>query len=380
MIDLYYRKPNNKRSKVALLKVLLAFFLGILIGGIVVVYIAPKYFYGKIIPNPSWYNRGETIINIEDKEGALSIVPAVAKKAMPSVVGIVAIENSKDLLGEGEFSEGLGSGVVLSEDGYILTNAHVINNGDAEKIEVKLFDGRNLEAKQLWVDTYLDLAMIKVEGANLIAAELGDSDDIKIGQTVVAIGNPLGFEFERTVTSGIISGLNRNIFMDDYTVIEGLIQTDASINPGNSGGPLLNHRGEVIGINTVKITSGEGLGFSIPINVTKKIANRIIEEGEYKSAYMGVVPVDKDVYEYTVSQKLPEVQGVLIFRVMPGMAGEKAGIKEMDILMSIDEYKVQDVRSLHSALINYRAGDRAIIKLFRDNEFIDLEVIFEERE
>ncbi|KKH59039.1 hypothetical protein DU75_07475, partial [Methanosarcina mazei] len=204
-------------------------------------------------------------INITTKED-ITTVTAVAKKSMKSVVGITTVETVRDFIWERQV-QGIGSGVIVDSRGYILTNSHVVGDNNADRITVLFEDGDKKVGQVIWHDPSLDLAMVKVNAINLPVADFGDSDTLQIGEIAVAIGNPLGLEFQRTVTSGIISGLNRTIPLDQYYKMEDLIQTDASINPGNSGGPLLNAKGEVIGINTAKISTGEGLGFAIPINI-----------------------------------------------------------------------------------------------------------------
>ena len=186
--------------------------------------------------------------------------------------------------GEAVAIKGIGSGVVVHPFGYILTNDHVAG-GNPSSISVVFSDGTELEGRTLWSDPTLDLAMAKVEAENdLVYAPLGNSEDLAIGETVVAIGTPLALQFQHTVTSGIISGLNRTVKIPTNlgeNFMEDLVQTDASINPGNSGGPLVNIRGEVIGINTVKVTRAEGIGFAIPIDVAMPIIRHFVEEGEF---------------------------------------------------------------------------------------------------
>ena len=174
----------------------------------------------------------------------------------------------------------VGSGVIVNSKGYVLTNAHVVFYGNAKNINVMFENGDKKPAKILWSDSILDLAIVKVDGSGYPAADIGDSDKLNIGELAVAIGNPLGVGFERSVTSGIISGLNRTVWIDQYNKLENLIQTNAAINLGNSGGPLLNKRGEVIGINTFKLEATEGLGFAIPINIVKPRIDQVIKDGE----------------------------------------------------------------------------------------------------
>jgi len=221
---------------------------------------------------------------------------AVAAKVIPSVVGIstkteIVQQDFFGILSGTRLVEGVGTGIIVDENGYILTNSHVIGDGRAKEITVQLTDGREIEGTVLWNDSSMDLAVVKIDVTNLAAAELGDSDDVNIGAYAVAIGNPFGLAFDRSVTQGVISGLNRTITVGDnntQTKMEGLMQTDASINSGNSGGPLLNNKGQVIGINTAKAPAGEGLGFAIPINTAKPIIEEVMRTGSFKKAFRTV--------------------------------------------------------------------------------------------
>ena len=231
---MYYERPQKKRN---IFSYFIVALIAAIIGGIVSAYIAPTYLYGKLIPIPNVYNgeiskTGEKI-NITPKED-ISAVEAVAKKAMSSVVGITTVQVQRELFWEREIP-GVGSGIIVNPNGYILTNSHVVGDGKAKDINVLFENGDKMPGKVLWHDAALDLAIVKVKASGLAAADLGDSESLQVGQLAVAIGNPLGLDFQRTVTSGVISGLNRSIRVDQYNVIEDLIQTDASINPGNSG-------------------------------------------------------------------------------------------------------------------------------------------------
>src|SRR5690606_27233341 len=191
-----------------------------------------------------------------------------------------------------------------------------------------------------------DLAVVKVDARNLDAADLGNSDLLEVGELAVAIGNPLGLDFQRSVTSGVISGLHRSIQVDEYNVIEDLIQTDASINPGNSGGPLLNAKGEVIGINTAKIKSGEGVGFSIQINLVKQILEEVIKEGSFKNVYIGFTGTEVEVYERQFGVDLKVDNGVIVIEIAPGSPAAKAGLKPMDIILEIDNEPIESMTNL----------------------------------
>ena len=221
--------------------------------------------------------------------------------------------------------------------------------------------------------------MIKVDGVNVDAADLGDSDKIEVGEVAIAIGNPLGMQFERTVTSGIISGLKRSIEINSRETIEDLIQTDASINPGNSGGPLLNSKGEVIGINTAKIKSGEGLGFSIPINMAKPIVDQFIQKGEFKKAYIGIKGVDVKRFEQAMGMDLEVENGVYVAEVSKGSPAFKGGLSTGDIIIGMDDKKIEDMSSLVRALYKYRPNDVVNLKIIRGGKQQNIKVKLEKQ-
>ncbi len=306
-----------------------------------------------------------------------TVYSAVAKKAMPSVVGITTVELHRDWpFGLREVS-GVGTGVIIDKRGYILTNSHVVRDGKAREVKVLLSDGEQLKAEVLWSETSLDLAIIKVEGNNLSVAELGDSDEIEVGEIAIAIGNPLGLNFQRSLTQGVISGLNRTITdRASGITIENLIQTDASINPGNSGGPLLNSKGQVIGINTAKITSGEGLGFAIPINTAKPIVDQFIEKGEFTRVYLGIQGVDLDYFETITGVKLPVDNGVYVFQVEGNTVASKYGIKVGDIIIKIDDTDINKRSDLIRTIYKYRPGEKATITVIRENKEVKIDVVF----
>ncbi len=299
---------------------------------------------------------------------------AVAAKVIPSVVGISTTSEviRQNLFGmrQGQLVEGVGTGFIVHEDGYILTNSHVVDDGSAKTITVQLTDGRELQGTVLWSDATLDLAMVKIDATNLVAAELGDSDEVNIGAYAVAIGNPFGLAFDRSVTQGVISGLNRTITVGNGTQsvsMEGLIQTDASINSGNSGGPLLNSQGQVIGINSAKAASGEGLGFAIPINTAKPIMEEVMETGTFKKAYIGIGGADVALFlQYYPDENLGTETGVYISRIYEGSAAHLAGIQEGDVITMVDDTKVETMEQLTKLMFSYKPGDQVRIKLFRD--------------
>ena len=369
-------KGEKKKSK---RKRLLSYFavalVASLIGGLMSSYIVPKYVYGGNGDAPKTeesYSTGKTY-NINGDTG--SIISLAAKKAMSSVVGITTVEVQRFGFMEQEV-DGVGSGVIINSNGYILTNSHVIGDGQAKEITVLFENGDKKPGKVLWYDTTLDLAMVKVEATNLPVATLGDSDKLEVGETAIAIGNPLGLEFQRTVTSGIISGLHRSIRVDESTIIEDLIQTDASINPGNSGGPLLNSKGEVIGINTAKIKTAEGLGFSIPINMAKPIIDQVIEKGTYKTVFIGITGVDLELYERQLGVDLKADNGVVVLEVAPNSSASKAKLQNGDVITKIDDQDIANMNSLKKALYKYKKGDKAKLAIVRNGEKAKVDIEF----
>jgi S1-C subfamily serine protease len=283
---------KEKRRRSPGLAYLAMGLIGALIGGFIMAAIAPTYLYGKVIPYPSG-NSGTTQLGqqlVIKPTDNVTVATAVAKKNMPAVVGISTVTTQQDFFGYTRQEEGVGAGFVVNSNGYIVTNAHVVE-GAPDKITVYFMDGKEMPGTVLWQDTTLDMAVVKVAANNLPVVELGDSDNLQVGETAIAIGNPLGLRYERTVTQGIVSGLNRSIRVSQTDIMEDLIQTDAAINPGNSGGPLINASGQIIGINTAK-ASAEGLGFAIPINIAKPIINQLISTGKFQTPYIGIGLLD----------------------------------------------------------------------------------------
>lgn len=255
----------------------------------------------------------------------------------------------------------LGSGFIISEDGYILTNNHVIDGAD--DIKVKLDDGRELKGEVKGTDPKLDLALIKVTSKDkLPVAELGDSDAIQVGEWVMAIGNPFGLA--ETVTAGIISAKGRVIGSGPY---DDFIQTDASINPGNSGGPLFNARGEVVGINTAIVAGGQGIGFAIPVNMAKTIIPQLRETGKVVRGWLGVSiqPVTKELAQ---AFGLEEERGALVSEVMPESPAQKAGLKTGDVIVEFDGKKIKEMSDLPRLVAATPSGKQVAVKIVRDKK------------
>lgn len=322
------------------------------------------------VKNNNKSNDKENVVNISPSED-MTMERAVVEKSINSVVGITtktkATQNT--IFGpQTGYVEGVGSGSIVTEDGYILTNSHVVDDGDAGEINVLLSDNKTLPAKLIWNDTTLDLAVIKVEANNLPAIDLGDSDEVKVGDKAVAIGNPLGLELQSTVTSGIISGLNRTVSFQNGAQMDGLMQTDAAINSGNSGGALLNSQGELIGINTAKAGNSDGIGFAIPVNLAKTVIDEISKTGEFNSVYLGITGINLDLLLQSNNideKKVGASEGVYVQSVTDNASKY---FQKGDIITAIDGKKVSDMSSLKKILLNYRVGDSAEISVIREGK------------
>lgn len=266
-----------------------------------------------------------------------------------------------------------GSGAIISEDGYIVTNNHVIEN--ATKVEITLEDNRRLDAKVIGTDPTTDLALLKVEANNLPFIPFGDSDRTKVGEWVLAVGNP--YELNSTVTAGIISAKSRNIGIlrsENNLQIESFIQTDAAVNPGNSGGPLVNLNGEIIGINTAiaSRTGGfSGYSFAVPSSIAKKVMDDLLEFGTVQRGLLGVTIEDVNAdLEERLGKKMEVSRGVYVSKVNEGSGGEEAGIKEGDVIIGVDGFDTYTTSSLQERVARKRPGDQVEVKIFRDGEEI----------
>ena len=304
------------------------------------------------IPNPQQI--GTTISDASNN------VVNVAKNVTKGVVGIAVLRADSKSIFDKDTTEqwGIGSGVIVSSDGYILTNHHVAG-GKSKRLIVSFADGSNLDGETLWSDPVLDLAVVKVGATSLTSIPLGDATKLQVGEPAIAIGNPLGLELQRTVTSGIISALNRTISIQTEqgtNYMEDLIQTDASINPGNSGGPLLNSKGQVVGINTVKVAKAEAIGFAIPINVAIPIINKFSDKGTFTEAYMGIFAYDKEAIPY-LEQNLTLESGIYVVNLDKSGPAAKAGIKEGCIILQVDSVKINTMMELRTLIYSKNPGD-----------------------
>jgi serine protease Do len=309
---------------------------------------------------------------------------SLAKKLGPSVVNVSTTQMRKPTQGGpgfgddqmGEFFErffgapvprgpqrrsGLGSGFIIDSNGTILTNYHVVDG--AEKISVTLSDGNSYDAKVIGKDQKSDIAVVKIDaGRDLPAVNLGDSDRLEVGEWVMAIGNPFGLD--HSVTSGIVSAKGRNIGAGPY---DNFIQTDASINPGNSGGPLINLKGEVVGVNTAIVAAGQGIGFAIPINMVKRVVDQLVEKGKVVRGWLGVAlqPLSKELVQ---TLGLPGADGALVSSTIPDSPAAKAGLQQGDVVLSYDKTPVEDSHHLQRLVAETRVGKTVTLEVWRKKQ------------
>jgi serine protease Do len=329
-----------------------------------------------------------TKVDYEVQAGAPADFRAPVAKISPSVVSVDRYDQVNDFFGEsrGVQQTGTGSGVIISNDGYILTNNHVVENAD--RVQVRLTDDRALSAKVIGTDPRSDLAVLKVEAKNLAPATLGDSSKLQVGEWVIAIGNPLGYD--NTVSVGVVSNLNRTLQTGRNTLLVDGIQTDAAINKGNSGGALANIRGELVGINSAIIsnTGGSiGLGFAIPVNQAKRVANEIIKFGRVRYGTLGVALIDRpglldmdfareQIQDYTGAT--PPRQGVVVRGVERASAAAQLGLQQIDILLKIDGQPLNLPIDLTKALMNKRPGDKVRLTYWSKGQTKTVEVELKE--
>lgn len=316
----------------------------------------------------------------EIKEEGKQIADMV-EEATASVVGISKIKDAGSTIFSAESTTklGLGTGIIVTENGYILSNEHV-TGAKYSNCYVTLEDGRTFTANVVWSDSNIDLSICKISSKNLPYAKLGDSDQVRVGERVYAIGNPIGYEFQRTVTSGIISAVNRTVKVEELAqtaggdstenkktnYMEDLIQTDATINPGNSGGPILNPEGEVIGVASVKITSAEGIGFAIPINIVKPIIEKYMKEGKFEEAKLGIFAYDKEIIPY-VDQVSNLKKGIYVAEISIDSPAIKSDLRVGDIITKIDELELNKMSELRTYIYTKAPGDTVTLTIYRKN-------------
>ena len=302
-------------------------------------------------------------------------VVQAAKKVSPAVVGITTKVYNRDMFNRKVLvGEGVGSGVIFDKAGYIVTNNHVV--GTAKTVIVSLADGQSTEGTVVGRDARTDLAVVKINMGNLPVAEFGDSDSLQVGEPAIAIGNPLGLEFQGTVTVGVISSLNRTIGAEGQSMK--LIQTDAAINPGNSGGALVDADGKVIGINSAKISQEgvEGLGFAIPINAARPILQDLITNGKVVRPYLGLYGLDQQMAARFGMQL--NAQGIYVYRVVPGGPLDQAGLQHGDVIVKLDGTDVKDFASLQSVMDKHKVGDSVTVDYTRNGMNREATIVLQE--
>lgn len=300
-----------------------------------------------------------------DEKAVLDLVEKVTK----SVVNISTTKIVHHMFYQAVPVAGMGSGTIIDSKGYVLTNNHVV--GGAQKIDVTLWNGEIIEGKLVGSCTVHDTAVVKVEGKELPAAELGDSNKLRVGQRVYAIGNPFGLAGGPTVTSGVISAVNRTI-ESQRGLLENLVQTDAAINPGNSGGPLVDLEGNVVAINTAIIPFAQGIGFAIPINSAKDCQGEMVKSGVSARPWLGIVglSVTEDLARY---YNLPLERGVLVTKVAGDSPAEQAGIVAGDMILRLDGGAIYSIEDLLSEIHNRKIGDKVRITVYRRGREQNLE-------
>jgi S1-C subfamily serine protease len=270
---------------------------------------------------------------------------------------------------------GSGSGFIFTPDGLILTNSHVVHASG--KLDVTLNDGRHFDASLIGDDPSSDLAVIRISAHSLRAVPLGDSEKTRVGQIAIAIGNPYGFQC--SVTAGVVSALGRSLRSESGRLIDNVIQTDAALNPGNSGGPLVNSRGEVIGVNTAVILPAQGICFAVAINTAKFVAGQLIQNGRIRRAYLGVggqtVAIPRAVVR---AQQLQRTTGVLVISVEPGSPAERGELREGDVILALDGWPVTSVDDLHRLLTEARIEASCNVELLRQSEKLQISVLAQE--
>lgn len=302
-------------------------------------------------------------------------VSGVAERVSPAVVNIDVHNGANGLRALNRRfpneRRGTGSGFIFTPDGFILTNSHVVHG--AAQIDVTLSDGRTFKAQRIGDDPATDLAVIRIDGDNLVAARLGDSSRVRVGQIAIAIGNPYGFQ--TTVTAGVVSALGRSLRTDSGRLVDNVIQTDAALNPGNSGGPLVDSHGDVIGVNTAVILPAQGICFAIAINTAQYVAGRLLKDGRVKRSVIGVggqdTPLRRQLVRY---HDLPVDSGILVVSIEPNSPAQRAGLMAGDVIIAFADQPVGSVDALHRLLTEALVGVRSPITVLRRNEKLSLSV------
>lgn len=368
-----YKKTKNENSIRRFLILLLIIFLTSTIS--IILYDMYRNIEVKDYNLENNYISARTSAILEQEREEESVLNHIEKstKAVVGISKMSSIGTSIFNINSTKILE-LGTGVIVSENGYIITNQHVSGNVYS-KCFVTLYNGKEYTANVIWANSDIDLAVIKINEYGLDTIDLGDSDNIRIGETVYAIGNPIGLDFQRTVTKGIISAQDRTVKLEEEKTVymEDLIQTDATINPGNSGGPLINKKGEVIGINSVKITSAEGIGFAIPINIIKPIIEKLKQTGTFNEATIGIFAYDSKMAQY-IDSKIEFKNGIYVANLTAGGSAYSAGMQVGDIITKIDNMEINKLSKLREYIYTKEPGDTVLLTIQRNNREFQVEV------
>ena len=374
-IDPFYNEALKKQKKTASKKFMKG--LGIFAASVFCmvsvsaasIYVYDQYVLDKGVPIQTESGNSNSIVYLPTVDKDALTTPQIYDKTIDSVVAIKSVQQSNGYY----VGSGTGTGIIMSEDGYIITNAHVIE--DAGKVTVTTSDGTDYEATVIGSDSKVDIAVIKIEATGLQAATFGDSNELVHGEPAIVIGNPLGMDFAGTVTEGIISSTSREVSVGNY--IMKLVQTNAAINPGNSGGPLINSRGQVVGIVSSKIASEEveGIGFAIPTDIALSVANDFIEYGYVKRPMMGITVEEIDRYTAQINRI---ESGLRVSSVQDGSAADKAGLLPGDRILKMNDTDVYTLADLDYEKDKYGVGDTITITISRDGERMTKELVLME--
>jgi len=308
---------------------------------------------------------------IAPRDSFSATVIDVVDRAAPAVIGV-----RRTARGRSDLYDGAGSGVIVAPDGYALTNNHVVKG--AGKVEAILHDGRVIAAEIVGTDPDTDLALLRLRVGHLPAAELGDSDALRVGELTVAIGNPLGLQ--ATVTAGVVSALRRTLRGESGRLIEDVIQTDAALNPGNSGGALVDARGRVIGVNTAIVGGAQGLCFAVPINTAKRIIPDLMRDGRVARGWLGIAGQTQPLSLALVRRLgLKTQSGVLVAAVTEASPAARAGLRTGDVVLAVEEQPTESVDAIHRAIAAGAVGRRLSLRLLRDGEITETAIKIEER-
>ena len=387
--DNKFKKTKSPKSTAGFGKTVLVPFISGIAGATLVIgtcfgipSIKSKLLSNTLQTSSTILNKSENTNNLVNLSDYSSTAISVAEKSLPSVVGITVTYQISSIFGGKSTGEATGSGIIVTENGYIVTNNHVISSEsssfysitEATGIKVNLYnDTESYDATVVGTDAYTDLAVLKIEKAGLTPATLADSSEVKVGEFVMAVGNPLGMDY--SVTGGIVSAVNREIESEGTTFTA--IQTDAAINSGNSGGALVNANGEVIGINTMKFAGNgiEGIGFAIPISSATSVIEQLIEFQTVKRPYIGIVG---SAVDNSVSKRYNIPEGIYVEEVTKNSPADKSGLKQADIITKIEGKDVKSVNELNQIKFTYSIGDTVKLTIYRNGETLEIDLVLAE--